>query len=140
MADAGESIRALLLDDATVVGLVGARIIPDALEQGETIPAITYRVLTTRHEHEITGAKAGMAIARITVDCYAATRRAANQLSEAVRLSGILDWYGDAYGVDVRNVNIDSGAQYQFEQNSEGSHELRYITTQDYQIHYLESV
>ncbi|QDV86919.1 tail completion protein gp17 [Planctomycetes bacterium TBK1r] len=140
MADVGQSLRDLLLDDASVVAQVGSRVIPDSLAQGETLPAITYRVISTTHEHDINGPKVGLATARIAIECYASTRVAANALAELVRLSGILDWEGDDNGVDVRAIEIDSGAEYLSEQNSEGSHELRYITATDYSITYRETV
>jgi len=140
VADVGESIRDLLLDDASVAAEVGARIVPDALAQSETLPAITYRVISTVHEHDITGPKVGVASARIAIECYASTRASANALAELVRLSGILDWSGSANGVEVMAIEIDSGAEYMIEQNSEGSHELRYITATDYSITYRETV
>ena len=140
MADVGESIRALLLADASVAAQVGTRIVPDVLAQGEALPAIPYRVISTRHEQMITGTKVGILSSRITLDCFATTRAAANALAELVRLSGLLDWSGATYGVDVLAVQVDTGAAYEHEPNTEGSHELRYITSQDYAITFRESV
>ena len=140
MADVGDSVRALLLDDAAVTAVVGTRIVPDGLAQGETSPAITYRVISTDHEHDINGPKVGIVRSRITIDCYSTTRKAANALAELVRLSGILDWSGSTYGVNVLAIVIDSGAEYIAEPNSEGSHELRYITSTDYSVTFRETV
>ena len=139
MADLGESLRALLLADATVLASVGSRIIPDQLAQGESLPAIVYRVIDTTHYHDITGPNAGIARSRVTIECFADTRAAANTLAEAVRNSGIRTWSGDAYGVDVRSVEIDSGAYYFAEQPSDGTHEFRYGVSVDYAFHYVET-
>lgn len=140
MADVGSSLVALLKASAEVVAIVNDRIVPDQMLQGEAIPSIVYRVISTQHSHTISGAKAGIASSRITIECFATSRQAANELAEKVRLSGLLDWSGPAYGADVRDVTIDSGAYYLTEQSNDGSHELRYITSQDYQVHFIEAV
>lgn len=140
MADLGESLRALLLADASVLAQVGSRIIPDQLAQAETLPAIVYRVIDGRHYHDITGPNAGMVRSRVTLECFAATRAAANSLAELVRNSGIRTWSGDAYGVDVRSVEIDSGTFYYTDQPTDGSHEYRYVASVDYAFHYTETV
>lgn len=140
MADLGESLRALLLDDASVLASVQSRVIPDRLAQGETLPAIVYRVIDTTHYHDITGPNAGMARSRVTLECFASTRAGANSLAELVRNSGVRDWSGSSYGVDVRSVEIDSGMYYQTEEPNDGNHEYRYVASIDYAFHYTESV
>jgi hypothetical protein len=140
MADVASAFRLVLLDDSDVSNAVGTRIIPDQLAQGETLPAITYRRISTRHEKTIEGSKARMAISRISCECFAATRAAADALAELVRLSGVLDWRGVQHGVDARNVEVDSGISHLTEQNTEGSHELRYITEIDFEITFREAV
>jgi hypothetical protein len=140
MADVEQSIVSLLSADSDITDLVGARIVPDQLAQGDTLPAIAYRVISSEHAHNINGAKAGARFARVTIESYATTRIGANALAELVRLSGILDWSGSAHGVDVLSTEIDSGAFSFTEQNTEGSHELRYVTSYDFKILYRESV
>lgn len=139
MADLGESLRGLLLADSDVLASVGSRIIPDRLAQGESLPAITYSVLDTVHYHDITGPNAGMARSRVTIECFDSTRAGANTLAEQVRNSGIRTWSGDAYGVDVRSVEIDSGAVYFTEEPTDGTHEFRYGVSVDYAFHFVES-
>ena len=140
MPDVSQSLRSMLLSDASLVGLVVDRVIPDQLAQSETLPAITYRVISSRHEHTINGPKAGARWTRFTVECFADSRQGADTLAETMRLSGILDWTGDAHGVEVLSVEIDSGATHFAEQNTEGSHELRYITSYDFEILHREAV
>lgn len=139
MADVGESLRTRLLADANVAALVSSRMYPDELPQNTTIPAIAYRVISTTHVHTINGPKAGFRRSRITIECFASTRPVANDLANKARLA-VVDWYGDASGVDVRAVEMDSGETYFTEQNTEGSHELRYVTTQDVALTFTEEV
>lgn len=139
MADIGTAIQDYLAADATVSGLVGTRIRPDVLKQGETMPAVTYRVISTRHEHNINGAKTGIARSRIQIDCYAETRLGANALAEAIRKSGILDrGHKTTHGVYIYSVQIDAGQSHGIEQPDDGSDEFRRITSQDYAFTYGE--
>ena len=140
MADLGGAIRTYLLTDDSLTNEIGTRIVPDQLDQNETMPAVVMRKISTRHYNTIHGSKAGMAASRITFDVYAATRASANAIAELIRLSGILDLSGVTNGVDIRDVEVDAGAAETTEQNTEGNHELRYITSQDYAIHYKETV
>ena len=140
MASLVSAIRSVLLDDADVASAVSTRIVPDVLPQGETLPAITIRRISTRHENTINGSKARMAHARVTIETFADTRLSADDIAEKVRLSGILDWVGVQYGVDSRGVQVDTGIFHTTEQNTEGSHELRYISAQDFEISFVEAV
>lgn len=141
MATIEQAIRTYLLANATdVTTLVGTRIVPDVLAQGETIPAIVYRRITAEHYRTITGSTAGMANATIEYACFNTTRIGADDLAEKLRLSGILDLRGTYSGIFIADVELSEGFNNQFEQNTEGSHELRYITSQDYTIHYRETV
>lgn len=139
MADIGTAIQDYLTADATVSGLVGTRIRPDVIKQSETMPAVSYRTISTRHEHNINGAKTGIARSRIQFDCFADTRIGANALAEAIRKSGILDrGHTTTHGVYIYSVEIDAGASHGIEQPNDGSDQFRYVTSQDYAFTYGE--
>lgn len=140
MASLEESLVAFLLSKTPVTDLVADRINPDILPQGSAVPAISYRRISTSHGDNILGSKSGMASMRLQIDVYAATRKQANETSEAIRLSGILDVYGDMYSTNVRSVQVDNGQRHYTEPPEDGSDEFRYVTSQDYAFYYLEEV
>lgn len=133
MADLGEAIQTYLAAASSVSSLVGSRIRPDILDQSEQMPAVTYRTISTRHEHNINGAKTGIARSRVTIDCFADTRLQANAVSEAIRKSGVLDLgHTLTNGVYIYSVEIDAGQSHGVEQPIDGSGAFRYFTSQDY--------
>jgi len=85
MPDISKTIRSITLADATVSGLVGTRMYSDALPQQATLPAIRYLIIDTLPTECLVHI-AAIARARMQVDCYANTRAASVELSDAVRL------------------------------------------------------
>ena len=139
MADIGTAIRQYLVSNATVSGLVSTRIYPDDLPQNCTLPAITYYRVSTEHYGDITGTKTGLAVARLQIDCFATTRAGANALAEAVRKSGVLDLgHTTTNGVDIGSVVLDDGQRHFVEPPTDGNHEKRYVTSQDFAITFAE--
>lgn len=77
-------IRDILLDSASVTSLVGQRIYPVEFPEGPTFPAI---IITKVHEpgqYDMQG-DAGIARARIQIDCYAKPYTLAVSVKQAVR-------------------------------------------------------
>lgn len=141
MADISAAVAAYLLTKPAITDMVVDRIESGSLSQGVAVPAITYRRISTQHAHTIFGAKGGIAMSRIEINTFAATRLQADQLAERVRLCGILDLRRTAIGdVVVQGVVIDSGIRQDEEGPEEGSHERRYVTSQDFQFSYNEEV
>lgn len=86
----GSTVRTILLQDATVSGLVGTRVYPKILPQSPTLPAITYqRVSRVQVADHLTG-PGSMGRPRVQVDVWASTDSAAEALGAAVkaRLNG----------------------------------------------------
>lgn len=140
MASLEESLVAFLLTKTIVTNIAQTRIYPDVLPQRAVLPAITYRRVSTIHGDDLRGSKSGMASTRIEIETYAATRKQSCQLSEAVRLSGILDVIDDMHGTNVRSVQVDAGQRHYTEPPNDGSDAHRYVTSQDYAFSYQENV
>jgi hypothetical protein len=94
MKDIRGAIRALLLGDATISGMVGGtRIHPGILPQGtaqtSNVPAIVQNLISEASDYHMQGAS-GLGSARVQVDCWAQTPDAAVLLAGLVfdRLSG----------------------------------------------------
>lgn len=136
-----ESVRGVLLDSSSIVDKVVDRVIPDELEQGVALPAIVFRRISGQSYDQLEGRGAGIARSRIQIECYSGnSRKEADELAELVRLSDLLIWQGERHGTDVRSVVIDENATHFTEPNTEGSHELRYVTSIDFEFHFLEAV
>lgn len=67
-----EAIRAILMQDPTVGGLVGARIYPVTMPDAPTYPLLVLTKATGLGEYDLAG-DAGIESARIQVDCHVDT-------------------------------------------------------------------
>lgn len=101
MADVATALTSLLANDATVSGLVGARIGPWQALQGEVRPFVAYQQTDGTHEHSFTaGQQLGRAFYQF--NCVADTYLEVTGLANAVReqLSG---YRGTSEGVVIQS-------------------------------------
>lgn len=84
MADPVEVVRAVLVAAGPVTALVGDRISVNPRAQGDQLPAIVLRVVSTVPNFHLRG-DANLDEVRVQVDNFAATNTAAASLSDAVR-------------------------------------------------------
>ena len=138
MADVAIGVRAYLLAESGITDLVGQRIYTDQLPQRATMPAIVMNQLFATHDHQLSDL-AGLAHARIQLECYAATRLVANSILEAIRACGIITHKGTTNDVDVRGVRIEDGMSYRDDAATDGSDEQRYVSVIDLVIDYSET-
>jgi len=83
----GAAIRDVLLASAEVQALVGARIYPNKLPQGVTLPAVVFSVVDDVPQNAITGATADRLVeTRLQVDCYSTSYVEAHTLAAAIDL------------------------------------------------------
>ena len=78
-----EELRALLLDNAGVSGIVGTRVDWGARPQGAALPAVVLYTISETPGYHLTGADA-LDVARVQVDCLASKFAGATLLSRAV--------------------------------------------------------
>lgn len=82
MAIASETIYSTLVAASAVTALVSTRIWPDR-RNNTTLPSITFQTIAENRHDWLPGPGAAKRV-RIQVNCYAATRLAADQLGDAV--------------------------------------------------------
>lgn len=82
--DVREALVSLLSADPGVAALVGDRIFPERLPQGQALPAITYAVIDDRERVNLSGPR-GHTTTRVQVDALAATGKLATATDKAVR-------------------------------------------------------
>jgi hypothetical protein len=139
MKDIRLALRAALLADPTINGLVGGlRIHAVRLPQGQTASSIVYNRISETGDYHTQG-PSGLAQTRMQVDCWAQTQDAAVVLASAVydRLSGFSGPvnYGTNSPQDqivVRGVFLDTGRE-----DYDDVAQL-YRMSRDYLIWYLE--
>jgi hypothetical protein len=85
-----DDFKTYLLTKTGITDLVGVsgsdRVFPGFLPQGKALPAIVLLTVSDVPDHDMDGAN-GWTVARIQVDCYAATPGGADALAEQVRLA-----------------------------------------------------
>lgn len=84
MADPVKVIKAVLAAAAPVTTLVSDRISPNPRAQGEALPAVSMRVISTVPNTHLRG-DSNLDEVRVQVDSYGATYTAAAALADAVR-------------------------------------------------------
>ena len=141
-SDVGKALRAKLLENTTLTGLIGTRFYPDVIPQGAALPAVSYYKISTQREHTLLDCTR-LAHSRIQVDCYAEKanggRDRANDIAHAIRNSGICAFRGTVDGIAIQAVEIDSGDYYDNDPPTDGNQQHRYITSFDFMVHYLEA-
>lgn len=118
-----------LSDDATLAGLVGARIYPLTAPQGDAYPFVTFQVVS-RTGSVALDTSSSMAALRLQVDCYGDTFTSARAVAEAVR-ARLDDWRGSG-SVQLATLTNDRD-QY------DGDDAVRlYRAMQEYEIVFLQ--
>lgn len=125
-------LRTYLLADAGVADLIGTRCYPDALPQGATLPAVVYYTISRTHAESLGGLKSAGQV-RIQLDAYAATRIAADAVTEAIlaRLKTLsIGQNTIGSGTQVCDVEIQ-GPRSDRLQPEDGSDEWQYVSSLD---------
>lgn len=80
------AVRRHLIDNPAVAALVGDRISPPPIPQSGTLPYITYTLAALTEDNQ-EGDDDTLEMARLQLDCWATTHKAARELARAVRLA-----------------------------------------------------
>ena len=129
MSLAGD-LRTFILADATVTGLVVARMSPMRLPQNPTFPALVYTQISGPRDRNLSG-PSGRVVARFQIDCWAKTYLQAQSLADAVRAR--LDGYQGTMGATVvGSVALENETDDLEEEPEE------YRKIQDYMIAFCE--
>lgn len=133
---ASKALRARLIDDATISGLVGTRIYPGRAPQKPTMPYLVYHRISTIRESTLDIGNAKVPEVRMQVDVIAATQAVVEEILNAMRLS-MDNFIGTSNGVTVVGVSVvDEQDQPEF---YEGSDTVFYHSSLDFSIIYRES-
>jgi hypothetical protein len=133
---ASKALRARLIDDATMFGLVGNRIYPGRAPQKPTMPYIVYHRISTLRSATLDTGNTKVPEVRMQVDVVATTQSEVETILNQMRL--VMDNFrGTSSGVTVLGVSVDDEQdQPEF---YEGSDTVFYHSSLDFSIIYRES-
>lgn len=131
---AAKAMRARLVSDATVIGLVGQRIYPGKAPQDTTLPYVVYHRISTTRTPTL-GGPTNVPETRMQLDILAATQASAEQVANAVRSR--LDGYtGTSASVSVLSSVVED--EQDLSEAIDGSDSLYYRVVMDVLIQYRE--
>lgn len=106
MATIEEAIYSLVTADATVSGLIGTRLFPVYIPEGQSLPSVAFQRISTNRDAARTSAGAGLAIARFQFTSVATRLSQAKAVSDAIRTA--LDGYrGTSQSVVIDAIHED---------------------------------
>jgi hypothetical protein len=123
-----EAVIQRLLADTGVIALVGTRVFPGSVPQGEALPAIVFNKISGAPIYADEG-EVGLDEARIQIDCWAETYSAAKGLSRAVRAS-LSAFFGTSEGVESLYLSLD--VERDLREGGSNANEYRFRTSMDF--------
>lgn len=132
--DLRPGLRAFLLADASVSGLVVDRIYPLVLKQGERRDSIVYQTISATGDHNNQG-PSGLASPRIQITSWSDDVDRSNALGRVVR--DRLDGYAGIMGSGVNAITV-RGVFFEDERDLYDDALTLYGTSQDYFIWFAE--
>lgn len=134
-----KALRAKLIAESEITGLVAERIYPTVIPQGGSAPCIVLKRISTRPEHTLSG-MTRLSHSRIQFDCLSETDKdEADAIAKAVQNSGIDSYQGTTLGITFHGAEFERGDEDEVDNPTDGNEEFRYITTFDLLIHYWEA-
>jgi len=128
-----EGLLDYLLDQSAITAIVSQRIYPMVVPQGQPLPSITLQKISEQENYHL-GGTTSLRVARMQIDCYAATPKAASDLSELVRTA--MSTQRLLMGtVEVTSVFRENSRDTN-ERSDNGSDPGDYRNSTDYMIHY----
>lgn len=96
------AIRTILVNDATVSGLVGSRVYPQILPDGKSMPAITYQ-RQDKNPHDGLAGSFDTGVYSYEISCWSDDYDEAASLGTAVQ-AALVDYSGTVSGVTIQHV------------------------------------
>lgn len=124
-------LRAFLMADDTISGLVGSRVYPNKLPENVAYPAIRYEQVSGVREYHLRG-PSGRARPRISINAWATKYEDARGLADAIRrrLNGYAGTLGET---EVGSIKLES--EIDFFEDEVKVHRV----AQDYMISFKET-
>ncbi len=132
MADIGRAVHVYLQTIPTVTAIAGTRGSPGILKKDVTLPAYTYRVISS-NPHGHLGGPFGAVESRVQIDCYG-THLQTYDLAERIRLAMLVQTRPlEMNSIGVDRVRHEGGRDLE-QPPTDGSDNWRRLRSDDYMI------
>jgi hypothetical protein len=101
-----KAVRATLVADSTVLGLVASRIYPQRRPQGTSLPALVYMNVHS-HQTESLQTQTGIRRTRLAIESIGATYGSTKTLRDAVE-SALVNYTGTLEGETIYSIRLES--------------------------------
>ena len=139
-----DDLRSLLLTFDAVTALVGSRIRPDQLGQGDELPAIVIELPDEEHHNDLSGV-GGLASATVLITGISEDKTEARAIIEAVRINGtdpgtgLAGFTGGAGDGFIQAAVLERTRQRRVAED-DGSDDGWFEITAQYEIWYEETI
>lgn len=128
--------RLLLSDDLR--NLIGRKLYPQSLPQGETVPAADMRIVATAANHHLKG-NVGVYETVVTIDCYAEELSTADQIAKQIIKEELLDSYvGEIGDFFFHHCHHIRGPVHSMQLESPSSETIRHVSSVTFEIMWSE--
>ena len=135
-SDLEASLYAFMIANAGINAAVGNRVYPKLVPQDATMPAITYRRISSEHVHSMDGSS-GADDARYQITCWGTTRLSAKSVANTVRLN--MDGKTGLMGsVTIGRMLLEQDEDMPDEPPAKNKEDWRFGVRHDYSIWYDE--
>lgn len=131
---AAKAMRARLIGDATLTGLIGARIYPGKAPQDPTLPYVVYHRISTTRTPTLNGPTL-VPETRIQMDIIATSQASAELVATAIR-NRIDGYTGTSASVSVLSSVVED--EMDMDETIEGSDSIYYRVVMDVLIQHRE--
>jgi len=101
-----KAVRSVLINDATVAGLVVARVYPQRRPQGSTLPAIVYQNVHSKQSESLQ-TQSSIRRTRLGVEAISATYGGTKTLRNAIE-SALVNYAGTLEGETIHSLRLES--------------------------------
>jgi len=101
-----KAVRAVLLANGTVAGLVSTRVYPQRRPMGTAVPAVIYQTVF-QETNQALATQAGLKRSRISVECIDNTYGDTKTLRDAVQ-TALINYSGTTSGETIHSLRLES--------------------------------
>ncbi len=133
-------LRAFVIANGAVTALIGTRMFPQRVPQGQAMPAIRYNHIATTSAIALAGVL-GLAETTMQLDCYADTYAESIDLAEKVRVALVANNNGDRLmgSTRVYRTQLAGSADEPPFKEPDGGDKWRFNRSLDFLLEYIEA-
>ena len=104
--DIYDALVAKIKATPAITALIGTRLYPDEIPQGDALPAVYYQTISDVKDHHLTG-QLELEKPMIQFTVQAATKNSAADVAEAIK-TALVDYQGTISGVQIQYIRLEN--------------------------------